>query len=87
MPVIQWARKTGDYSVLSHPDLCVLALTYLLNEEDKNRKEKEQSETVVPTASKSCSLWHSTNVMISRQKRRTMPLQKVCWTRKLKQQR
>jgi RNA-binding protein NOB1 len=39
--VIQWAKKTGDYSVLSHPDLCVLALTYLLSEEDKKLKEKE----------------------------------------------
>ena len=27
--------------MLSHPDLCVLALTYLLSEEDKKLKEKE----------------------------------------------
>ncbi|PPQ77669.1 hypothetical protein CVT25_011104 [Psilocybe cyanescens] len=40
--VIQWAKKTGDYSVLSHPDLCVLALTYLLDQEDKKAKEKEK---------------------------------------------
>ncbi|KAI0053729.1 hypothetical protein FA95DRAFT_1481220 [Auriscalpium vulgare] len=33
--VIQFAKKTGDYSVLSHPDLCVLALTYALNEQEK----------------------------------------------------
>jgi RNA-binding protein NOB1 len=33
--VIQWAKKTGDYSVLSHADLCVLALTYMLDLEDK----------------------------------------------------
>ena len=39
--MIQWAKKTGDYSVLSHPDLCVLALAYLLSEEDKGLKEKE----------------------------------------------
>ncbi|KAF8351639.1 Nin one binding Zn-ribbon like-domain-containing protein [Amanita rubescens] len=31
--VIQWARKTGDYGVLSHPDLSVLALTYMLHKE------------------------------------------------------
>lgn len=33
--VIQWAKKTGDYSVLSHADLCVLALTYALDQEYK----------------------------------------------------
>ncbi|KIY69731.1 hypothetical protein CYLTODRAFT_420415 [Cylindrobasidium torrendii FP15055 ss-10] len=33
--VIQWAKKTGDYSVLSHPDLCVLALTHTLHEQAK----------------------------------------------------
>lgn len=27
--------------MLSHPDLCVLALTYLLSEEDKRLKEKD----------------------------------------------
>ena len=32
---IQWAKKTGDYSVLSHADLCVLALTYELDQEQK----------------------------------------------------
>lgn len=39
-PVIQWSKKTGDYSVLSHPDLCVLALTHTLHEEAKNSKEQ-----------------------------------------------
>jgi len=29
--VIQFAKKTGDYSVLSHADLSVLALTYNLH--------------------------------------------------------
>jgi RNA-binding protein NOB1 len=29
--VIQSAKKTGDYSVLSYADLCVLALTYSLD--------------------------------------------------------
>lgn len=42
--VIQWAKKTGDYSVLSHPDLCVLALTHLLHEEGKKAKEKEKEK-------------------------------------------
>jgi RNA-binding protein NOB1 len=37
--VIQWAKKTGDYAVLSHPDLCVLALTYMLQEQGKKAKE------------------------------------------------
>ena len=44
MVVIQWAKKTGDYSVLSHPDLCVLALTYVLDQEDKLAKEKAKLE-------------------------------------------
>lgn len=29
---------------MSHPDLCVLALTYALSEEDKKRKLKDQAE-------------------------------------------
>ncbi|KIL70250.1 hypothetical protein M378DRAFT_156329 [Amanita muscaria Koide BX008] len=33
--VIQCSKKTGDYSVLSHPDLCVLALTYMLHKGEK----------------------------------------------------
>ncbi|KAK7061974.1 20S-pre-rRNA D-site endonuclease NOB1 [Favolaschia claudopus] len=33
--VIAGAKKTGDYAVLSHPDLCVLALTYSLHEREK----------------------------------------------------
>ncbi|KAG5648866.1 hypothetical protein DXG03_000215 [Asterophora parasitica] len=39
--VIQWAKKTGDYSVLSHPDLCILALTYALHEESKKAKQAQ----------------------------------------------
>ncbi|KAG6878579.1 hypothetical protein C0993_003034 [Termitomyces sp. T159_Od127] len=39
---IQWAKKTGDYSVLSHADLCVLALTYALHDEAK----KSQQQTI-----------------------------------------
>ncbi|KAG6880159.1 hypothetical protein C0992_004611 [Termitomyces sp. T32_za158] len=37
---IQWAKKTGDYSVLSHADLCVLALTYALHEEAKKIQQQ-----------------------------------------------
>ena len=43
--VIQWAKKTGDYSVLSHADMCVIALTYMLNEEyKKGQAEKEECQ-------------------------------------------
>ncbi|TFK55586.1 hypothetical protein OE88DRAFT_1621259 [Heliocybe sulcata] len=34
--VIQSAKSTGDYSVLSHADLCVLALTYALHSQHKS---------------------------------------------------
>lgn len=41
--MIQWAKKTGDYSVLSHADMCVIALTHMLDEEyKKERKEQEK---------------------------------------------
>lgn len=43
--VIQWAKKTGDYSVLSHADMCVIALTHMLNEECKRDKEKLEKES------------------------------------------
>jgi rRNA maturation endonuclease Nob1 len=33
--VVQFAKKTGDYAVLSHADLCVLALTYALEVSSK----------------------------------------------------
>ncbi|KAK0491158.1 Nin one binding Zn-ribbon like-domain-containing protein [Armillaria novae-zelandiae] len=42
--VIQWAKKTGDYSVLSHPDLCVLALTHTLHEQAKLEKVDQEAE-------------------------------------------
>ncbi|KAG6903419.1 hypothetical protein C0995_005442 [Termitomyces sp. Mi166 len=48
---IQWAKKTGDYSVLSHADLCVLALTYALHEEAK--KSAQQNVEAAPEASQS----------------------------------
>lgn len=43
--VIQWAKKTGDYSVLSHADMCVIALTHMLNGEYKRDKEKLEKES------------------------------------------
>ncbi|THV08300.1 hypothetical protein K435DRAFT_832826 [Dendrothele bispora CBS 962.96] len=50
--VIQYAKKTGDYAVLSHPDLCVLALTHTLHMQaqktkdsvDQNGEAKQTSE-------------------------------------------
>ncbi|KNZ77179.1 20S-pre-rRNA D-site endonuclease nob1 [Termitomyces sp. J132] len=48
---IQWAKKTGDYSVLSHADICVLALTHALHEEAK--KTTQQNTEAVPEASRS----------------------------------
>ncbi|KAJ6490296.1 Nin one binding Zn-ribbon like-domain-containing protein [Mycena vitilis] len=41
--VIQGAKKTGDYAVLSHPDLCVLALTYGLHQREKAAKANESA--------------------------------------------
>ncbi|KAI0832624.1 Nin one binding Zn-ribbon like-domain-containing protein [Trametes gibbosa] len=49
--VIQWAKKTGDYSVLSHPDLCVLALTYELDKIEKDMAEKLKVESSVTSTS------------------------------------
>jgi RNA-binding protein NOB1 len=40
LAVIQFAKKTGDYSVLSHADLSVLALTYDLHIQAKAEAEK-----------------------------------------------
>ncbi|KAI0335665.1 hypothetical protein GY45DRAFT_1358437 [Cubamyces sp. BRFM 1775] len=42
---IQWAKKTGDYSVLSHADMCVLALTYELEQQEKEAAEKAKTES------------------------------------------
>lgn len=44
--MIQFAKKTGDYSVLSHADLCILALTYALSTQDKEEAEREASKEV-----------------------------------------
>lgn len=42
--VIQFSKKTGDYSVLSHADLCVLALTYGLDKKEKELAAKVAAE-------------------------------------------
>ena len=38
----QIAKKTGDYSALSHADLCVLALTYALDKAEKLQPSGEK---------------------------------------------
>ncbi|KAH9077028.1 hypothetical protein EDB83DRAFT_2514735 [Lactarius deliciosus] len=43
--VTQFAKKTGDYSALSHADLCVLALTYALDKAEKGKPPGERSGT------------------------------------------
>jgi RNA-binding protein NOB1 len=43
---VQFAKKTGDYSVLSNADICVLALTYALHTQAKAETEKENAEKV-----------------------------------------
>lgn len=46
--VIQFAKKTGDYSVLSHADLSVLALTLFLDTEEKSRNAKDDAAAGTP---------------------------------------
>ena len=36
------AKKTGDYSVLSHADICVVALTYELDLQEKEKLDDSQ---------------------------------------------
>ncbi|KAF8580592.1 hypothetical protein K439DRAFT_1415242 [Ramaria rubella] len=45
MKVTTFAKKTGDYAVLSHADLCVLALTCALDEEAKTHEQEHQEAT------------------------------------------
>lgn len=59
--MIQSAKKTGDYSVLSYSDLCVLALTYMLDLEDK-RQSRVQMAGANPT------LRYSINLLDSRKR-------------------
>lgn len=42
--VIQFAKKTGDYSVLSTADMCVIALTYALEQKEKLEAQKAQAQ-------------------------------------------
>ncbi|KAF9226678.1 hypothetical protein BS17DRAFT_775960 [Gyrodon lividus] len=42
--VIQFAKKTGDYAVLSHADICVLALTHTLHVQEKALLESQKEE-------------------------------------------
>ena len=42
--VIQFAKKTGDYAVLSHADICVLALTHTLQLEENTLVKKQNQE-------------------------------------------
>ena len=37
------AKKTGDYSVLSHADICVVALTYELDLEEEEKEDLQVS--------------------------------------------
>ena len=42
------AKKTGDYSVLSHADICVVALTYELDLQEKEKSEDLQVSCLSP---------------------------------------
>ncbi|RPD66967.1 hypothetical protein L226DRAFT_529363 [Lentinus tigrinus ALCF2SS1-7] len=53
--VIQWAKKTGDYSVLSHADLCILALTYELDEKEKQAGSSPAQQTPAQSSSSASS--------------------------------
>ncbi|KAI0089072.1 Nin one binding Zn-ribbon like-domain-containing protein [Irpex rosettiformis] len=54
--VIQFAKKTGDYSVLSTADLCVLALTYALEQKEINEEEKNVSQETDTTTAESSTV-------------------------------
>ncbi|KAI0005151.1 Nin one binding Zn-ribbon like-domain-containing protein [Russula compacta] len=51
--VIQFAKKTGDYSALSHADLCILALTYALDKAE--RENNVQPRVDEPSSSGSAA--------------------------------
>lgn len=44
--VVQFAKKTGDYAVLSHADICVLALTHSLHVREQASSEGDPKESV-----------------------------------------
>ena len=48
--MVQFAKKTGDYAVLSRADICVIALTHTLQLEEDALVEK-QARDVMPTLS------------------------------------
>lgn len=83
--VIQWAKKTGDYAVLSHPDLCVLALTYMLHEQGRKAKEMAVEKKEPDQASGlaiHCQTWkltmHDSRVLKVRRTMEQYLLQKSC---------
>ena len=43
VPAIAVAKKTGDYSVLSYTDICVVALTYELDLEENKSEDSQVS--------------------------------------------
>ncbi|KAI5124743.1 hypothetical protein M0805_005377 [Coniferiporia weirii] len=53
--VIMFAKKTGDYTVLSHADICVLALTLALDTQDKSKLRTEKDESTGLENSAGCS--------------------------------
>ncbi|KAG2077196.1 hypothetical protein BDR04DRAFT_526088 [Suillus decipiens] len=44
--VVQFAKKTGDYAVLSHADICVLALTYSLHAREQASSENDPEKSI-----------------------------------------
>lgn len=44
--VVQFAKKTGDYAVLSHADICVLALTYSLHAHEQASSENDTKKSI-----------------------------------------
>ena len=48
------AKKTGDYSVLSHTDICVVALTYELDLQEKEKSEDSQVSFIDLTSEDLC---------------------------------
>ncbi|KAG1806586.1 Nin one binding Zn-ribbon like-domain-containing protein [Suillus plorans] len=48
--VVQFAKKTGDYAVLSHADICVLALTHSLHVREQASSEKDPKEASSPAS-------------------------------------
>ncbi|KAF8507848.1 Nin one binding Zn-ribbon like-domain-containing protein [Hysterangium stoloniferum] len=62
--VTLFAKKTGDYAVLSATDLCVLALTYTFDEEAKASQHKESKSESISTANKDVEAIETTTDML-----------------------